>query len=129
MKSAVAHAIKTNHFPEFTNILSQCWKRACKGFFGTHFPNATFRETAIMRGWSINYEGLFSFTTTHDLCDASFTKKSLEQMVRIWYKNELDDEIERQAEFERIHPEFASIPRAGKALKDYTLDEFIFRPF
>lgn len=80
----------------------------------------------MMRGWSVNHEGLFSFTSTHDLCDASFSKGGLEAMVRQWYRWELDWRIEEDKEFECKHPEVASIPYAGKPLEDYTLDEWIF---
>ncbi len=82
----------------------------------------------MMRGWSINHEGLFGFTSTHDLCDASFSKNGLEAMVRQWYRWELDQRIEEKEEFERKHPEFASIPYATghKDLAEYTLDEWIF---
>lgn len=135
MKSAVAHAIKTNHFPEATRILAMCWKRACKGLNGIHFSSdwkdsfyASYAEQCMMRGWSICYESMFGFTTTHDLCDASFTKKDLEQMVRAWYKCDHERRIEEKEEFERKHPEFASIPYATghKDLTEYTLDEWIF---
>ena len=126
MKSAVVHAIKTNRFPEATRILSICWKRCRAGLPGIHFTDATYHEQCMMRGWSINHEGLFSFTSTHDLCDASFSRKGLEQMVRCWYQWELDRLIEDGKEFERRHPEVASLPHVGRRLEDLTLDEFIF---
>ena len=126
MKSAVAHAIKTNHFPEATRILSICWRRCFKGLPGIHFTDASYHEQCMMRGWSVNHEGLFSFTSTHDLCDASFSKNGLEAMVRQWYRWELERRIEEDKEFNRKHPYMAAIPCAGKALSEYTLDEWIF---
>lgn len=105
MRSAVAHAIKTNHFPDYTRILSICWRRACNGLMGVHFSDASLREQAIMRGWAVNHEGLFSFTSTHDLCDASYTRKGLETMVRSWYQLEKEQYLEDLAEYERNHPE------------------------
>ena len=126
MKSAVSHAIKTNHFTDATRILSMCWKRACKGMPGMCFTGiATEREICMMRGWSVNHAE-FSFTTTHDLCDAGFTKSGLEKMVRQWYRWEWELVVEDEDDFERRHPEFASIPRRGKRIKDMTLDEYIF---
>lgn len=126
MKSAVSHAIKTNHFPEATRILSMCWKRACAGMHGMYFGGiATEREICMMRGWSVNHAE-FSLSTTHDLCDAQFTKGGLEKMVRQWYQWEKELRIREDEDFERIHPEFASIPRAGKPIKEKTLDEWIF---
>jgi hypothetical protein len=47
-------------------------------------------------------------------------------MVRCWYQWELERLIEDGKEFERKHPEVASIPHAGRRLEDLTLDEFIF---
>ena len=127
MKNAVTHAIKTDHFPEATRILAMCWKRACKGLHDMCFHGiASEREICMMRGWSVNHSG-FSFTTTHDLCDASFTKGGLEKMVRQWYQWEHERRIEEDEDFERKHPEFASIPRAGKPIKEMTLDEWIFK--
>lgn len=125
MKSAVAHAIKTNHFPEATNILKQCWTRVLHRLEGKHFTSseASYQEQCMMRGWSINHEGLFSFTTTHDLCDARFTRKSLEQMVRTWYQWELDETIERDKRDQEL---FGPFGYATKAPSEYTLDEWIF---
>jgi hypothetical protein len=95
-KSLMAHAIKTGHFGEVeTGLLKRLWARACKGFGGLHFefsPDA--RECAIMRGWEINYCGDFYFSTTHDLCDAWFTKAGLERMARKMYRRELEARIE-----------------------------------
>jgi hypothetical protein len=126
MKSAVAHAIKTNHFAKYTWLLSKLWKLACKGARGYHFDDVTDRDKAIMRGWSLNHEEEFNFTSTHDLCDCRFSKSGLEKMVRTWYQREQELRIEEDAEFERKHPEFASIPRAGKPIAECTLDEWIF---
>ena len=125
-KSVILHAIKTNHFPEATWILKRIWERLRAGLNGVHFENATFRECCIMRGWNCNYPELFCFTTTHDLCDASFTKKGMEQLVTNLYVNELSEEIEAEAEFERRHPEIASIPRVGKRYSELSITEFIF---
>lgn len=125
-KSVILHAIHTNHFPEMTWILKEIWRRLRSGLNGIHFENATYRECCIMRGWSVNYPELFSFSTTHDLCDASFTKKGMEQLVTNLYANELSEEIENEAEFERRHPEIASIPHVGKKYSEISITEFIF---
>ena len=131
-KSVILHAIKTNRFPEATDILKQIWKRLCHGLPGIHFNGDTYpapatrSEICMMRGWSINHPESFSFTTTHDLCDASFTRAGIEKMVRAWYARLLEERIEAKKEFERKHPEMASVPHAGRRVEDLTLDEFIF---
>jgi hypothetical protein len=52
-----------------------------------------------MRGWSVNYPELFSFTSTLDLCDASFTRKGMEQLVMTLYENELES---RKADYPTV---------------------------
>lgn len=94
---------------------------------GVHFDDASLREQAIMRGWTINHDGLFSFTSTHDLCDASYTRKGLETMVRQWYQWEQEQYLEVLAEYERNHPEVRGAVWAGKPPQEMTLDEWIFR--
>lgn len=89
-KSVMLHAIKTNRFAECTWILEKIWNRLRNGLNGIHFTDATYSECCIMRGWSVNYPELFSFTSTHDLCDASFTRKGMEQLVMNMYENELE---------------------------------------
>jgi hypothetical protein len=126
MKSAVALAIRTNHFPEYTYLLKKVWSRACQGLPGYHFKGLTEREKAILRGWSVNHSDVFYFTTTHDLCDASFTKGGLEKMVRTMYAHELLRRIEHEREFEAKHTETAGIPTASKPLHEKSLDEYIF---
>ena len=126
MKSAVAHAIKTLHFPDFTELLSKLWKMACKGITGYHFDFATEREKAIMRGWTINYEKDFYFTSTHDLCDCRFSKGGLERMVRTMYAHDQMGKVEALEELRQTHPEWFKAPKEGKELKDMTLDEYIF---
>lgn len=133
-KSVVFHAIKTNHFPEATCILRKIWKRIRAGLPGIHFePSdctsdayATNGEICMMRGWGVNYPDCFSFTATHDLCDATFTRAGMERMVRAWYAHELEERIEQKREYERRHPEIIGLPCAGKRLEEVTLDEFIF---
>lgn len=89
-KSVMLHAIKTNRFPEETWIFEQIWKRLRSGLNQVHFENATYRECCIMRGWAINYPECFSFTSTHDLCDASYTKRGMETIASKLYENELN---------------------------------------
>jgi hypothetical protein len=88
-KSVMLHAIKTNRFAECTWILEKIWNRIRNGLNGIHFTDATYSECCIMRGWSVNYPELFSFTSTHDLCDASFTRKVMEKLVKYLYENKL----------------------------------------
>jgi hypothetical protein len=107
-KSLMLHAIKTNHFPECTWILEKIWARLRAGLDGIHFTDASFRDCAIMRGWSINHEGVFGFTSTHDLCDAWFTRKGMEAIVKRMYENELESRI-------YDHPKVW----AGTTLEDY----------
>lgn len=133
-KSVVLHAIKTNHFPEFTWLFKQFWKRlnAFPGHeVGIHFSVETDNyandaEKCIMRGWSVCYPEWFNFTTTHDLCDASFSRKGLELLVKHLYENELNEEKDAAYEFDRRHPECASIPFVGKRITEYSLDEYIW---
>lgn len=125
-KSVILHAIRTNHFPEITLILKDIWRRLRAGLPGIHFDYATNREICIMRGWSVNYPELFSFTTTHDLCDASFTRKGIERLVTKLYENEREARIEEDLEFDRLHPEQAGVPWASKRIADMTTDEYIF---
>lgn len=125
-RSVILHAIHTNHFPEIALILKEIWRRLRAGLPGIHFDNATNREICIMRGWSVNYPELFSFTTTHDLCDASFTRKGMEQLVTKLYENEREARIEEETEFDGRHPEQAGVPWASKRITDMTTDEYIF---
>lgn len=126
MKSAVSHAIKTDHFPEATAILAELYRNAKRGCPQTDMWHATERERCMMRGWSINHEGTFHFTQCLDLCVAEATVRELENMVRSWYRME---QLTLREEFEARCARFpweAGIPWASRPSWELTLDEFIF---